>query len=50
MNIYVSYAEDATQKLKQILPLFTPEFTATMKLLDDMYIKVDVPITLQVPT
>ena len=47
MNIYVRYAEDATQILEQILPFFTPEFTATIKLLDDMDIKVDVPITLQ---
>ena len=47
MNIYVRYAEDATQVLEQILPFFTPEFTSTINLLDDMDIKVDVPITLQ---
>ena len=46
-NIYTRYAEDATQVLEQILPFFTPEFTSTIKLLDDMDIKVDVPITLQ---
>lgn len=46
-NIYVRYAEDATQILEQILPFFTPEFTSTISLVDDMDIKVDVPIVLQ---
>ena len=47
LNIYTRYAEDATQILEQIIPFFTPEFTATIDLVPDMGIKVDVPIVLE---
>jgi len=46
-NIYVRYAEDATQILEQILPFFTPEYTATINLIPEMDIKADIPIVLQ---
>ena len=47
LNIYTRYAEDATQVLEQIIPFFTPEFTATIDLIPEMGIKVDVPIVLE---
>ena len=46
-NIYVRYAEDATQILEQIVPFFTPEFTASITLQDDMDTKLDIPIILE---
>ena len=46
LNLYTRYAEDATQLLEQIMPFFTPEFTATINLIPEMDIKVDVPIVL----
>lgn len=47
LNIYVRYAEDATQLLEQILPFFTPEWTATLDLVPGMDIKMDIPVVLQ---
>jgi len=47
LNLYTRYAEDATQILEQILPFFTPEFTATIDLVSEMGTKVDVPIVLE---
>lgn len=45
LNIYVRNAEDGVRILEQILPYFTPEYTATLKLLDNMPdVKVDVPV------
>ena len=45
LAIFVRNAEDGVRILEQILPFFTPEFTATLKLLDDMPdIKTDVPL------
>ena len=46
-NIYTRYAEDATQILEQVVPFFTPEFTATINLIPEMDIKADIPIVLQ---
>jgi len=46
-NIYARYAEDATQLLEQIVPFFTPEFTATIDLIPEMGIKTDIPIILE---
>tara|TARA_B100001113_G_scaffold153710_1_gene125746 strand:+ start:1228 stop:2052 length:825 start_codon:yes stop_codon:yes gene_type:complete len=45
-NMFTRYAEDSTQLLEQIVPFFTPEFTATINLIPEMDIKVDVPIVL----
>ena len=47
LNIYTRYAEDATQILEQILPFFTPEFTASIDLVPEMGTKVDVALVLE---
>jgi hypothetical protein len=45
LNIAVKNAEDGVRILEQILPYFTPEYTATLKLLDDMPdLKFDIPV------
>lgn len=46
LSIYVLNAEDGTQLLEQILPYFTPEWTNTMKLVDDLDLRMDVPVVL----
>ena len=46
LSIMVKNAEDGTQILEQILPFFTPEWTNTVQLIDDMEIKMDIPLVL----
>lgn len=46
LSIMVKSAEDGTQILEQILPFFTPEWTNSVKLIDDMDITLDVPLVL----
>jgi hypothetical protein len=46
LYLMVKNAEDGTQVIEQILPFFTPEWTATLKLNPDLDIKYDVPIIL----
>ena len=46
LNIYTSFAEDATYILENILPFFTPEWTVTVDLVSDIGLKYDVPIIL----
>ncbi len=46
LSIYVLNAEDGTMLLEQILPFFTPEWTNTMKLVDDLDIRMDIPVVL----
>jgi len=46
LSIYVANAEDGTQLLEQILPYFTPEWTNTIKLVDDLDLRMDVPVVL----
>lgn len=46
LSIMVKNAEDGTQILEQILPFFTPEWTNTVQLIDDMNIKLDIPLVL----
>lgn len=46
LNIMSKYQEDGTKILEQILPFFRPEFTPTVKLLDDQEIYLDTPIIL----
>lgn len=46
LSIMVKNAEDGTQILEQILPFFTPEWTNTVQLIDDMDIKLDIPLVL----
>ncbi len=46
LSIMVKNAEDGTQILEQILPFFTPEWTNSVQLIDDMDIKLDIPLVL----
>lgn len=46
LSIYVLNAEDGTMLLEQILPYFTPEWTNTMKILDSLDLRMDVPVVL----
>ncbi len=50
LSIYVLNAEDGTQLIEQIIPFFTPEWTNTMKLVDDLDIRMDVPVVLNTIT
>ena len=50
LSIYVLNAEDGTMLLEQILPYFTPEWTNTIKLVDDLDIRMDVPVVLNTVT
>lgn len=47
-NLYVmtKSVEDGTRIVEQILPYFTPSWTATVNILPEMNHKIDVPITL----
>lgn len=48
LNVYVRNAEDGVRILEQILPYFTPEFTATLQLVDSMPdVKMDIPLVFQ---
>ncbi len=46
VGIMAKYMEDGTKILEQIVPFFKPEFTPSMKLLDDPEYYLDVPIVL----
>lgn len=46
LYIMVKNQEDGTQILEQILPYFTPEWTATINVLPEMGYKLDVPTVL----
>ena len=46
LYIMVKNQEDGTQILEQILPFFTPEYTATISILPEMGYKIDVPTIL----
>jgi hypothetical protein len=46
LYILVKNAEDGTKIVEQILPMFTPEFTATLELIPEMGIRQDIPIVL----
>lgn len=46
LSIYVLNAEDGTMLLEQILPFFTPEWTNTIKLVDSLDLRMDVPVIL----
>lgn len=45
LSIMTKYAEDGTQILEQILPFFKPEWTTTVKLIDNMD-PLDIPLIL----
>jgi hypothetical protein len=46
LSIMVKSAEDGTQILEQILPFFTPEWTNSVQLIDDLELKMDIPLVL----
>jgi len=48
MSLYIvtKTQEDALQIIEQILPWFTPEYTMTINAVDEMGIKMDVPVVL----
>lgn len=48
-NVYVMVknAEDGTKIIEQILPFFTPAWTATLNLLPEMGLSLDIPIDLK---
>ena len=46
LSIFVRNTEDGTQILEQILPFFTPDFTATVDFIPSMDQKYDLPIIL----
>jgi len=47
LYIMTKYSEDATQIMEQIIPFFTPDFTPSVKLLDDLDMTLDIPIILE---
>jgi hypothetical protein len=46
LTIYTNRSEDANQIVEQILPYFTPEWTNTLRLVDDPPIEKDIPVNL----
>lgn len=46
LSIMVKNAEDGTYIIEQILPYFTPEWTASLNLNPDLGLKYDVPVVL----
>lgn len=46
LYVMVKNAEDGTRILEQILPYFTPEWTASVNLIPEMGIVSDIPVTL----
>jgi tail sheath stabilizer len=46
LYILVKNAEDGTKIVEQILPMFTPDFSATLELIPEMGIRQDTPIIL----
>lgn len=46
LNIMTKYSEDGTKIIEQILPFFTPDFTPSVRLVDDLDIVLDIPIVL----
>ncbi len=45
--VYVKNTEDGLKIVEQILPFFTPEWTATINIIPEMDVKLDVPIVLE---
>lgn len=46
LYVYVKNAEDGTKIIEQIVPFFTPDWTATVNLIPEMNIAMDIPIIL----
>jgi hypothetical protein len=47
LNVYVKNIEDGNRIVEQIIPFFTPEMTATLNLIPEMDLTVDIPIVLK---
>jgi hypothetical protein len=46
LNIMTKFEEDGSKILEQILPFFKPEFTPTVKLIDELDMFFDIPVIL----
>jgi T4-like virus Myoviridae tail sheath stabiliser len=46
LYVYVKNAEDGTKIIEQILPFFTPDWTASVRLIPEMNITMDIPVIL----
>lgn len=46
LSVLVKNTDDGTRIIEQILPFFTPEWTATINLIPDMDINMDIPVIL----
>lgn len=46
LYIYVKNAEDGTKIVEQILPFFTPDFTAHVNLIPEMNVNMEIPVIL----
>ena len=46
LNIMTKFTEDGSKILEQIIPFFKPEFTPTVKLIDDLEMYFDIPVIL----
>lgn len=46
LNIMAKHTEDALKMVEQIIPFFKPDFTLSVKMVDDMDLYVDVPVIL----
>lgn len=47
LYVMARYAEDGTRILEQILPYFAPEWTATVNLIPEMNVALDIPTIIQ---
>lgn len=47
LSIMVKNAEDGTYIIEQILPYFTPAFTASLRINQDLGLKYDIPLVIQ---
>ena len=46
LSVFSKNSEDATAIVEQIIPFFTPDFTTTIKVIDDPEIVMDIPLIL----
>lgn len=47
LNVMVKNLEDGVRIMEQILPFFQPDWTATLKLIDEPDVRMDIPIILK---
>jgi hypothetical protein len=46
LYVYVKNAEDGTKIIEQILPYFTPDFTASVNLIPEMDVNMEIPVVM----